>query len=288
MDITVRNILIWVASILGAGAIGTFLSTGVFNSPITVSAVLIAIGAIIFVGTTKTDDRPVEIAGTVLSAFAVIIASLYSVMQLTSGTIMITLTLTILAIVFGFAAHTFQTDSPLLTPKQVKIAVIIVVIIAVSIIAVDVAAGEPQQTVTLYDSIEQNNSADYGPEYVIGEVTFTNPSPLPQRLGYDSRVTYQACLTGVSASDMTNDSRQQQELERHFNNVHLSQTSTNQVIFDSYTSEIGFPSHIVDMLEQGDVNATEVSVVTAETCPDETEDPQITVITDSKQQVIPQ
>jgi len=278
MEITVRKILLSFASILGIASIITFISTDLFTSPLTTTSILLLVGVGLFVGTKYSTDKPAELATSILGGFAIIVGSLYSVATLASGPIMITLSLVILSVIFGFAAYITQTDKQLVTTKQVKILFLLISIITISLIVVDTTTGDLQNEVIFYENIQIEND-EYGQEYIIGEVTVSTQTPLPQRIGYDNAVRYEACVTGINTSTIANSSAEEEEMNAMLSNIQFRYNSPNQILYNSYTSKLEFPSYAVDVIQMADVTISSVPVETSETCPESTDEPTITILT---------
>lgn len=161
-----------------------------------------------------------------------------------------------------------------------KIGFLILGGLTVLVVGVDVTMAAPQQTVTVYDSLQHDTSEQrYGPEYSVGEVVITNPSFLPQPIEADGRLTYTACVTGLDTSAIAEgEPGEEQRIKEELRDVRLVSHSSGTMLFTSEEFELYFPSDITHMMEETDVEPTSVPVVTGTDCPSGGESPTVTVL----------
>lgn len=90
-----------------------FFTDRPFNSPITESLIILVAGSGVLTAT-QSQDRPVQIMGAFVFTFASVVAVLSSVIELTSGTLMIMLAFCFLAVVFLALAYMLNLEE---TPR---------------------------------------------------------------------------------------------------------------------------------------------------------------------------
>lgn len=282
MDINTRSIILAFATVLGIATLISFIQIGIFKSPLTTSAVVLAAAVGTLLVTYQTGDRQIEVTGTILGGAGITIAVLYSVLQLASGSIVLTLSLGFLSVMFLGVAYIIQSDEELIQPVHLKIAFGVTLILAVLIIGIDVTMAAPHVEVTQYDTIQQAPPENgYGSQYTVGEVVITNDALLPQSVNRDEMPANQACLTGVEASHLTNDTEEAQHLNREFQNMHLSYDTPYDPLlsYESHQSQLRFPDHFARMIEQSDrYELSEITIQTSEECPETTETPTVTIL----------
>lgn len=291
MDINTRSIILAFATLLGIATIISFIQIGLFSSPITTSAIVLAAAFGILLVTYQTNDRQIEVTGTILGGAGITASVLYSVLQLASGSVVLTLSLGFLSIMFLGVAYVIQSDEELIQPVHLKIAFGVTLVLAVLIVGVDVTMASPQVEVTQYDSIQQSPPEDgYRSQYTVGQITVTNNALLPQSVPRDTIPSTQACLTGVEASQITNDSEEARRLDQEFQNLHLSYNRPYDPLFsyESHQSQLRFPEHFARMIEQSDAyTLSDITIQTSDECPDTTEKPTLTIL-DGNQSEYPQ
>lgn len=274
MDINIRTILAGIGGVTGIGAVISFLQTELFSSPVTTAIALMAVGLLILVITYRADDKAIRNIGVILCSFSIIASVLYGVISLTSGTLTITLTLTILTIGFLAAAYISQTERKILTQKKLTVISVIFLCLFAFTAIVDAVMGEPEYNLELEDTITEVESTDYRSNYIVGTLTVSNPSFLPLDT---ERQSYRACLTGLNLSNKIENA---DEIESVLGGMRLQTEQIPGPLFSSTKVNILFSTGFVSHLEEAGVSVTDIPVVEDTRCPDSTEQPQLTVIVD--------
>lgn len=282
MDINARSIILTFATVLGVATILSFIQVGLFKSPITTSAIVLAASVGILLVTYRTGDREIEVTGTVLGGVGITAAILYSVMQIASGTLVLTISLAFLTTMFLIVAYIIQSDDEIVQPSHLKIAFGVTVILAIIVVGVDVTMATPQVQITHYDSVQQTTTGErYHSQYVVGEVVIKNDAPLPQEVNRDAVPSNRACLTGVEPSALTNDSEEANHLQNEFQEIRLAYSTPYEPLmsYGSHQSHLRFPDHFARLISQSDAyELSDITVQTADSCPDSTDDPTLTIV----------
>lgn len=274
----VKTLLSAIGGLMGIGAVVMFVQTNLFTSPITTSIAIIAVGFAVLAAMKQTGDRELELTGVIICSVSLIAGVLYSVLQLTTGSLTITITLGFFSVMFLLAAYLTQTDQEFVTDRNTKIAAIIFIILAIGIGGVDAFMGPPTYDIELNDTVtrepmeEQTPYGLEGHQYALGTVTVTNPSFLPQEA---DKPNYRACLTGVNFESKDQDERFD---ERFQNDLSIYTTDMNRYITGTQTATLSLPSGLVpDIESRTNTKVTDYTVQMKASCPDSTEEPTITV-----------
>ncbi|AEH60911.1 hypothetical protein Mzhil_1054 [Methanosalsum zhilinae DSM 4017] len=271
MDINIRTILAGIGGLTGIGAVISFLQTDLFSSPLTTTIALIAVGTLILAITYRTADRAIKNVGVVLCSFSVIASLLYGVTSLTTGALMITLTLAILSAGFLFAAYISQTDRNILTQRNLTVLSIIFMSLFVLTATVDALMGEPVYELELKDTITEVEPTNIRSTYIVGTVTITNPSYLPL---HAERQSYQACLTGLDLGDIED----AEQIKEALRDITLRSEPVPDPIFTSAEADLIFVPGFAVRLEEAGISITDIPIVGSTQCPQATQEPQLTII----------
>lgn len=275
----VKTLLAGIGGLTGIGAVVMFVQTELFTSPITTSLAVIAVGFAVLGVMRQTEDRELEFTGVILCAVSLIAGVLYSVLQLTTGSLTITIALGFFSAIFLLAAYLSQTDQEFVTKRNTKIAAIVFILLAVGTAGMDVLMGSPTYELELNDTVMKepmDERTPYGVEghqYVLGTVTVTNPSFLPQEV---DRPNYRACLTGVNFEGADQKERFDERLQK---DLPVYTTGLDRYITGTQTVKLSLNSGLVpDIESQTNTKVTDYTVQMKANCPESTEDPTITVI----------
>lgn len=274
-----KTLLAGIGGITGIGAVILFVQTDLFTSPITTSISVITVGFVVLAALAQTADRELEIVGVILCAVSLVSGVIYSVVQLTDGSLTITIALGLFSILFLFAAYMTQTEKQLITRRNTKLVAGVLVVLAVCVAGADMFMGSPTYSFDLNETVTEEQIEDQSPyrpsgsQYVLGDLTIRNQSFLPQET---ETPHYRGCITGVEFNENT---EQGERMTRIQQDVPIYTTQIDQYITGTQTAKIVINRGIVEDIEH--LTAREITdyrVQQATTCPDSSEEPTITVI----------
>lgn len=194
MEVKTDSILVGTAIFLGVLAIGFFIASGLFNSPVTDATLILAVGATILLFTQYTEDSTLIKGGQIIFSISTLSATLYIVTRFSSGQIFLSAVFAVFAVIFLFSAYVYNREETVITTKRVKILAVIFGVLFVITAGIDVVSGDPNTDIRLNDTATQTEDNDYK----IGTLTVTNPSILPQRYDYPRHRT---CITGLNETE---------------------------------------------------------------------------------------
>lgn len=194
MEIRTDSILVGIAIFLGVLAIGFFIASGLFNSPITDASLILAVGAITLLFTQYTEDSTLVKGGQIIFSISTLSATLYVVTRFSSGQIFLSAVFAVFTFIFLISAYIYNREETFITTKRVKILVIVFGVLFILTAGIDVVSGEPNTEIRLNDTATQTEDNDYK----IGTLRVANPSILPQRYDYP---THRTCITGLNETE---------------------------------------------------------------------------------------
>lgn len=252
MKIKTETILVVMAVFLGLVSTSLFIASGLFNSPITDSLLMVLFGSGVLYFTRETDEDIIVKGGQIICSLTSVLAVFYVVTRLDLGQLALSAAFAVFTIILLVSAYYYTKDEEVLTEKRIKIFLVALVLVFVVVSAVDVASGTPnvEPTINENQTVERQDF-----RHKIGSLEVTNPSILPQT--YDDYPEYETCLTGVE-----------------FPNDRTPRTSDTVSYNDK--PDIVYGEASVDIMVEYPIDdLNEIKIEVSEECPESTSEPTV-------------
>lgn len=252
MKIKTETILVVMAVFLGLVSTALFIASGLFNSPITDSLLIILFGSGVLYFTRRTDEDTIIKGGQIIFSVTSILAVFYFVTRLNLGQLALSAAFAVFTLLLLVSAYYYTKDEEVLTEKRIKIFLVALAVVFVIVSAVDIASGTPN----VEASINENQTVERQDfRHKIGTLEITNPSILPQT--YDDYPEYDTCLTGVEFPDDRTPSTSDT----------VSYNNKPDIVYGAASADIMVAYPIDDL--------NEVRIEVSEECPESTSEPTV-------------
>lgn len=233
-DIDFQNFSALLAIFTTLLSVSFAVSSGYFNSPITISIGLIATASIILHFTMKVDTF-VKTVGQIIFTITTLISLFYLTSVFYSGDMFLATFFGLTTVVLLLVSYVSGDETKqIITERRVRLFTILIVLLFVSIAAADTIGTEPTvDTVTVQDTI---NTTENSGMIQIGTVTYANSNILP--INYEP-ADFTACIVNYKR---TSDER------RIPDELHVD-TGSTELVHGQFTRELQITIPSLDMGE---------------------------------------
>lgn len=265
MEVNTKNILVVLSIITGLISTLFFITTGLFKSPLTNVALILAVTSGILYGTENLDDRSLNMIGRLIFVLSSIITSIYLITNFFTGDLVLAFSFALITIILILSAYLTTLDRKILTRQVLVGIVVIFVVLFGTFILLEATDGGENVNIELYDNaVSEDSSSDYH----IGEMEVTNNGLIPK---YYDTPRYGACFAGFDVSGI------EEEMDRSVNmpntmNVYVD--NREDIIIRTINSDL----YVVDRLNILDeYEDDEYEIVFEDECIEEPDTPTVTV-----------
>lgn len=233
-DIDFQNFSALLAIFTTLLSVSFAISSGYFNSPITISIGLIATASLILHFTMKVDTF-VKTVGQIIFTITTLISLFYLTSVFYSGDMFLATFFGLTTVVLLLVSYVSGDETKqIITKQRIRLFTILIVLLFVSIAAADTIGTEPTvDTVTIQDTI---NTTENSGQVQIGTVTYANSNILP--INYEP-ADFDACIVNY---ERTSDER------RIPDELHVD-TGSTELVHGQFTRKLQITISSLDMGE---------------------------------------
>lgn len=272
MNVDFNRILVFLSIFTSLGSSITFITTGLFKSPITEGWLLIVVSGVILTASYKFKDDLVITVSKVIFILTTFISIFYIVTSLLQSSLVTPVLFACYTVLLLGILYFTQQDESYIDYQLMRNSIIIFTLIFVIVLGIDVFSATTETSITLHDTVQQIDTDTY----TVGTVTVSNSSFLPIKSMYPD--SYETCIGGVTADQISRPELKERLLDTNilmFPDSRVEYDRTDNILVGSKTVSIELVA--AELLQESELNVSELPIVKGDCSQQTYEEPTLIV-----------